>query len=62
MRPLPPNKTHGIIHSVRVTKENASKIAKDLGIPEQVHRRLRDWEGEVHIVREAKEAEVKRDP
>jgi hypothetical protein len=59
MKPLPPHKTHGVIHSVRVRKEHVDEIAKHLGIPDN----MKKWLGEgheIHIVREADEAELNR--
>ncbi len=56
MRPLPPNKTHGIIHSVQVKKENINDLAKHLNIPEDRKKWLE--EGEVHLVREAKQHQL----
>ena len=58
MRPLPNSKTHGIIHTVRVRKDQVDEIAKQLNIPDDVKKWLRD--GEVHIVREADESELNR--
>jgi hypothetical protein len=59
MRPLPENKTHGIIHTVTAKPEDLGKIADVLGI----HGKDRDRmlrPGTVHIVREAKETELNR--
>ena len=59
MRPLPSHKTHGVIHSVRVSKEHIDEIAKHLGIPDN----MKKWLGEgheIHIVREANETELNR--
>lgn len=58
MRPLPQDKTHGIIHSVRVRKDHVDQLAKDLGLSADEKRWLQ--EGEIHIVREAKESEINR--
>ena len=59
MRPLPSHKTHGVIHSVRVSKEHVDEIAKHLHIPDN----MKKWLGEgheIHIVREANETELNR--
>ena len=58
MRPMPDNKTHGIIHTVRIKKEDVDEIAKHLKIPDTMKKWLGD--NEVHIIREAKESELNR--
>ena len=58
MRPLPPDKTHGIIHTVVAKHEDLDKIADALGIKGNDRKRLRA--GEIHIVREAKDTELKK--
>jgi hypothetical protein len=57
MRPLPADKKHGIIHTV--PKEHLDKIADILGI--QGKERARLYSGDVHIVREAADTEIKKD-
>lgn len=59
MRPLPPSKTHGIIHSVKVTQQDLGQIADQLKIPPGERKRLRPGD-EIHIVREAHETELNR--
>jgi predicted RNA-binding protein with RPS1 domain len=59
MRPLPNDKTHGVIHTVKVKKDQIDDLAKHLNIPDNVKKRLRDGD-EVHIVREADESELNR--
>jgi hypothetical protein len=59
MRPLPNDKTHGVIHTVRVKKEHIDRIAKDLNLPDDAKKKLRVGD-ELHIVREAGEAELNR--
>jgi len=58
VRPLPQNKTHGIVHSVKVSKAQADEIAKILHIPDNMKKWLES--GEVHLVREAKESELNK--
>lgn len=54
MRPLPSDKTHGIIHTVAAKPEDLAKIADVLGIQgKDRDRMLRP--GTIHIVREAKD-------
>jgi hypothetical protein len=59
MRPLPQHKTHGVIHSVRVSKEHVDEIAKHLNIPDNMKKWMAEGH-EIHIVREAQEAELNR--
>lgn len=59
MRPLPPNKTHGIIHTVTAKPEDLGKIADALGIHGKDRERL-VRPGKIHIVREASENELNR--
>jgi hypothetical protein len=60
MRPLPADKTHGVIHTVTAKPEDLGKIADALGIKgKDRERMLRP--GTIHIVREAvDESEMKR--
>ena len=58
MRPLPP-KTHGIIHTVKVKKEDIEPLAKQLKIPDKDKNRMREGD-EIHIIREAEEHEINR--
>ena len=59
MRPLPPQKTHGIIHTVTAKQEDLHKIANTLGIHgKDRERMLRP--GTIHIVREAADTELKK--
>ncbi len=58
MRPLPPNKTHAIIHTVTAKQEDLDKIADALGIHGKARERMRP--GELHIVREAADHEVSK--
>ncbi|HLJ06060.1 MAG TPA: hypothetical protein VKT26_07300 [Acetobacteraceae bacterium] len=60
MRPLPPDKQHGVIHKVRVTKANLDDIAKALELPAKAKKRLRAGRT-VHFVREADDDEMKKD-
>jgi hypothetical protein len=54
MRPLPADKTHGIIHTVTAKPEELGKIADALGIKgKDRDRMLRP--GTIHIIREAKD-------
>ncbi len=61
MRPLnpPSSKTHGIIHTVRVSRENLEQVADQLGIPEQAKQWIQPGH-QLHIVREADESELDR--
>jgi hypothetical protein len=59
MRPLPQSKTHGIIHSVKVTPENLKEVADQLHIPQQEMKRLRPGD-QLHIVREAQDSEINK--
>ena len=59
MRPLPNNKTHGIVHSVRVSKDQIEDLARHLNIPDGAKKWLSEG-GEVHIVRKARESELNR--
>lgn len=58
MRPLPTNKTHGIVHTVTASKEDLDKVADTLGITGKDRERLHT--GQIHIVREASEDELKK--
>jgi hypothetical protein len=59
MRPLPADKTHGIIHTVTAKPEVLGKIADALGIKDKDRDRMLS-PGTIHIVREAKdETELK---
>ncbi|MDR3529823.1 MAG: hypothetical protein P4L90_04580 [Rhodopila sp.] len=58
MRPLPTNKTHGIIHTVKAKKEDLDKVADILGIHGKDRTRLHT--GEIHIVREAADNELRK--
>jgi hypothetical protein len=58
MRPLPANKTHGIIHTVTAKPEDLDKIADALGIAASDRHRLKA--GEIHVVREAADHEIKK--
>jgi hypothetical protein len=58
MRPLPPNKTHAIIHTVTAKQEDLGKIADALGIHGKERDRMRP--GEIHIVREAADSELRK--
>ncbi len=60
MRPLPPDKQHGIIHKVRVTKANLDEIAKAFDLPKKAAKRLRPGRT-IHLVREADDDEMKQD-
>jgi hypothetical protein len=60
MRPLPPDKQHGVIHRVRVTKDNLDHIAAALDLPKKAKNRLRAGRT-IHIVREADDDEMKQD-
>jgi DNA-directed RNA polymerase subunit H (RpoH/RPB5) len=58
MRPLPPNKSHGIVHSHRVVKqEDIDAIAKQLNIPDNKKKLIRPGD-EIHVVREQRNDEV----
>jgi hypothetical protein len=59
MRPLPENKTHGIIHTVTAKPEDLGKIADTLGIHGKDRERMMR-PGTIHIVREANEHELNR--
>jgi hypothetical protein len=59
MRPLPENKTHGIIHTVTAKPEDLGKIADTLGIHGKDRERLLR-PGTIHIVREATESDTIR--
>jgi hypothetical protein len=58
MRPLPANKTHAIIHTVTAKPEDLGKIADALGIQGKARDRMRP--GEIHIVREAADDEMRK--
>ena len=58
MRPLPHDKTHGIIHTVTAKPEDLKKIADALGIKDKDRDRMRP--GEIHIVREAEDHELRK--
>jgi hypothetical protein len=58
MRPLPANKTHAIIHTVKAKKEDLDKIADALGIHGKDRTRMRA--GDIHIVREAEDNELRK--
>lgn len=70
MRPLPPNKSHGIVHSHKVKQEDIDAIARHLGIPDsrkrlihpgdEVHIVREQRDNEIHTIREAKPGELKR--
>jgi hypothetical protein len=57
MRPLPPHKSHGIVHTHRVKQEDIDAIAKQLGIPDNKKRLIRPGD-EIHVVREQRNDEV----
>ncbi len=59
MRPLPQSKTHGVVTSISVTRENLEQVAEQLKIPKQNMKRLRPGD-HLHIVREAQELELDR--
>ena len=59
MRPLPHDKTHGIIHSVTVKKEDLDKVAQSLNIPASEKKRIRPGDT-IHIVREAATHEIRK--
>jgi hypothetical protein len=58
MKPLPADKTHAIIHTVTAKQEDLDKIADALGIHGKDRTRMRP--GEIHIVREAAEHELRK--
>jgi hypothetical protein len=55
MRPLPPHKTHGVIHTVKVSKEHIEALAKHL-IPKDKQKWIKEGD-EIHIVREPRKDE-----
>jgi hypothetical protein len=57
MRPLPPHKTHGIIHTVKVSQGHIDALAKELKIPDDKKKWLKPGD-EIHIVREPRKDEV----
>lgn len=59
MRPLPTDKTHAIIHTVTAKQEDLNRIADALGIQGKDRSRLRP--GQIHIVREAEHAELRKE-
>jgi hypothetical protein len=58
MRPLPEKKTHGVIHTINVKKEDLEDLARKLNIPDDRKHWLK--EGEIHILREAKPEEMSK--
>jgi hypothetical protein len=54
MRPLPPSKTHGIIHTVTVEKGQKDAIAEQLQIPHNKRKWLEKGD-KIHIVRAQRE-------
>ncbi len=58
MRPLPNHKTHGIIHTVTAKSEDIEKVADILKIHGKDRERM--LTGEIQIVREAAEHELRK--
>ena len=58
MKRLPNDKTHGIIHSIVKNPAHLDKVAEALGLKDKDRERLQ--KGEIHIVREADEKEIRK--
>jgi hypothetical protein len=57
MRPLPSSKSHGVVHTHKVTQGDIDAISKQLNIPDNKKQLIRPGD-EIHIVREQRHDEV----